>query len=147
MQGSAQAHPEAFFITSCRLAEILYGKNKQDEAITLVQNAVKIIEAPRANTIGGETERAEFFAEFAAAFDLLVNWNLAQGHIDKAFEFAEQGRNRTFLDQLSLVGVDLRDALGPDRKNLAIKNVLCGQNSPHCKPRHVFLISPMPPRH
>ena len=42
---------------------------------------------------------------------MLVEWNLEPGHVDvdKAFEYAERGRNRTFLDQLSLVGVDLRD--------------------------------------
>ncbi len=46
---------------------------------------------------------------------MLVAWNLEAGRIDQAFEAAERGRNRTFLDQLSLAGVDLRDTLtGPE---------------------------------
>ncbi len=114
LQGSAEAHPAAFFISSCRLAEILYGKGQRDQAIDLVERAVGVLESPRVQSIGGEAERAEYFAEFSAAFDLLVKWNLEPAHlnVEKAFEFAEQGRNRTFLDQLSLVGVDLRDTLG-----------------------------------
>src|SRR5262249_23237165 len=49
--------------------------------------------------------------QFANAFDLLVSWNLEAGRVADAFAFAERGRNRTFLDELSLAGVDLRDTL------------------------------------
>ena len=120
IQGNAQAHPEAFYITSCKLAEILHDRSKTDEASQLVQKAIDALENPRAQSLGGEAERAAYFAEFAAAFDLLVSWNLEPGNVnvDKAFEFAERGRNRTFLDQLSLVGVDLRDTLGPSGQQL-----------------------------
>jgi CHAT domain-containing protein/tetratricopeptide (TPR) repeat protein len=114
LQGSTQAHPMTFYLTSCNLAEILHDEGKTDEAIKLVQDAVKVIETPRAGTVGGEGERAEYFAEFSTAFDLLVEWNLEQQKVDEAFAYAERGRNRTFLDQLNLAGVDLRDTLtGP----------------------------------
>src|SRR5262249_42861060 len=97
----------------------LHQEDKTDEAINLVQDAVKLIETPRAGTIGGEMERAEYFAQFASAFDLLVSWSLEAGHVDDAFAFAERGRNRTFLDQLSLAGIDLRDTLsGPAGQKL-----------------------------
>jgi CHAT domain-containing protein len=111
MQAAAEAHPEAFYITSCKLAEILHEQGKTDEASNLIQDAVKMLEQPRAQSVGGEAERAQYFSEFGAAYDLLVEWNLEPAHlnVDKAFEYAERGRNRTFLDQLSLVGVDLRD--------------------------------------
>ena len=114
LQGTTHAYPTTYYLTSCNLAEILHDEQKPDEAIALLKDAVKVIETPRAGTVGGESERAEYFAQFASAFDLLVQWNLEQGHVDEAFAFAERGRNRTFLDQLSLAGVDLRDTLtGP----------------------------------
>ncbi len=84
-----------------------------------MQEAVKTLESPRAGTIGAETERANYFADFASAFDLLVGWNLELGRIPEAFAAAEEGRNRTFLDQLNLAGVDLRDTLdGPTGEKL-----------------------------
>ena len=119
MQGSEFAYPRTYFVTNCNLAEILYSQGKIDSAIQYVQNAVKVIETPCAGTIGGEAERAESFADFDKAFDLLVSWNLKLGRVEDAFAAAEQGRNRTFLDQLSLAGVDLRDTLtGPEGEQL-----------------------------
>ncbi|HEV2971141.1 MAG TPA: CHAT domain-containing tetratricopeptide repeat protein [Pirellulales bacterium] len=119
LQQTIQAYPAVHYLTYCNLAEILRGEGKLDEAITLLQAAVKLVEAPRAGTFGAEEERAEYFSHFDFAFDLLVACNLQAGRIDEAFQFAEQGRNRTFLDQLSLAGVDLRETLtGPGAKEL-----------------------------
>ncbi len=70
--------------------------------------AIDLVEAPRAATVGAESERAEYFSQFVAAFDLLVDWSVAEGDYDKALAAAEQGRNRTFLDQMRAAGVDLR---------------------------------------
>jgi CHAT domain-containing protein/tetratricopeptide (TPR) repeat protein len=111
VQSSVHAYPTIFFLTNCNLAEILHQNGKTEEAIRLLKDAVKALESPRAGTVGGETERADFFAQFASAFDLLVEWNLELGRTDEAFAYAERGRNRTFLDQLNLAGVDLRDTL------------------------------------
>jgi CHAT domain-containing protein/tetratricopeptide (TPR) repeat protein len=119
LQQTIQAYPAVHYLTFCNLAEILHAEGKLDEALQLLQEAVKLVEVPRAGTVGAEEQRAEYFAQFASAFDLLVAWNLQAGRIDKAFQFAERGRNRTFLDQLSLAGVDLRETLtGPGAKDL-----------------------------
>jgi CHAT domain-containing protein/tetratricopeptide (TPR) repeat protein len=119
LQGTSHAYPAVYYLTSCNLAEILHDQGKADEAIGLVRDAAKFIETPRAGTIGGESQRAEYFAQFANAFDLLVTWNLEAGRVADAFAFAERGRNRTFLDELSLAGVDLRDTLtGPEGEKL-----------------------------
>ncbi len=114
LQGTAIAHPETYYLSACNLAQILFDEGKTKQAIKLAESAVQSLETPRAGTVGGETERAEYYAEFASAFDQLVKWNLDQKDVDKAFEYAERGRNRTFLDQLSLVGVDLRDTASKD---------------------------------
>ncbi len=126
LQGNTHTYPTTFYLTSCNLAEILHDRGVAsqdeksiDEAIRLVSEAVKVIETPRGGTIGGESERAEFFSQFASAFDLLVSWSIDLKRIEDAFAYAERGRNRTFLDQLALAGVDLRDTLtGPAAEKL-----------------------------
>ena len=47
----------------------------------------------------------------AAAFDLLVDWNVEQSRWDDALSYAEAGRNRTFLDQVRAAGIDPRQSL------------------------------------
>jgi CHAT domain-containing protein/tetratricopeptide (TPR) repeat protein len=118
LEPKVQASPNFFSAVYGNLANIIH-EGKDDEALALLQQAVKLIETPRAESVLSEVERAEYFSQFASAFDLLVAWNLSAGRIDEAFGFAEQGRNRTFLDQLNLGGVDLRDQLtGPDADRL-----------------------------
>ena len=43
----------------------------RDEAFASLGRAIDLIEAPRAATVGAESERAEYFSQFVAAFDLL----------------------------------------------------------------------------
>ncbi len=81
------------------------------EAIRLLEQAVDEVEAPRASTIGAESERAEYFSQFSTAFDLLVDLHAAKGDYVQALRYAERGRNRTFLDQLRATGLELRDTL------------------------------------
>ena len=119
LEPKVQAYAVLFLDRHCNLASLLHEDGKNDEAIALLQEAVKLIEVPRAASVLSEVERAEYFSQFASAFDLLVAWNLQAGRIDEAFQFAERGRNRTFLDQLNLGGVDLRQKLtGPEGDRL-----------------------------
>ncbi len=111
LQATIETHPVVHYLALCNLAEILHGQRKNAEALSLLHTAVKIIETPRSGTTGGETRRAEFFAQFASAYDLLVDWSLQDGKVDEALMSAENGRSRTLLDQLNLAGVDLRDTL------------------------------------
>ena len=111
LEETVQVHPAVEYLTCCNLAEILHGRGEVQEALQLLQKAVQVVETPRVGTVGAEAERARNFARFASAFDLLVAWSLAEGQLDDAFRFADRSRNRTFLDQLSLAGVDLRDTL------------------------------------
>lgn len=83
-----------------------------EEAIRLLQQAVDIAESARTETAGdAEAGRARFFAQFAPAFERLIEWNLQSGHTAEAFLAAEQSRSRTFLDQLQLAGIDLKATL------------------------------------
>ena len=85
------------------------------DAIRLLQQAVDIAESARTETAGdGEVGRARYFAQFAPAFERLIDWNLQSGQTAKAFLAAEQSRSRTFLDQLQLAGIDLNATLPPE---------------------------------
>ena len=120
LEPKVQASPNFFSAVYCNLAGVIHDEGKNDEAVSLLQQAVKLIETPRAESVLSEVERAEYFSQFASAFDLLVSWNLTAGRIDDAFAFAEQGRNRTFLDQLNLGGRrSSRSAHRPRRRTLA----------------------------
>ena len=106
-----QAYPNLRFMAYLTAARAAYALEHRDEAARLLERAIELVEAPRAATVGAESERAEYFSQFVAAFDLLVDWNVADGHYDVALHGAEQGRNRTFLDQVRAAGVDLRQSL------------------------------------
>ncbi len=85
------------------------------EAIRLLQQAVEIAESARTETAGdAEVGRARFFAQFAPAFERLIDWHLQSGQTAEAFLAAEQSRSRTFLDQLQLAGIDLKATLPPE---------------------------------
>jgi CHAT domain-containing protein len=106
-----QAYPNLRFMAYLTAARAAYALQRHDDADDLLHKAIDLIEAPRAATVGAESERAEYFSQFVVAFDLLVDWNVADKHFDVALKGAEQGRNRTFLDQVRAAGVDLRQSL------------------------------------
>ncbi|MCH8922681.1 MAG: CHAT domain-containing protein, partial [Planctomycetes bacterium] len=118
---SYQATPTVHYLARTNLADILRGRGKTEEAEKLLDRAVRLIEIPRSAVAGAEGERAEHFAQFAtvhgdqlSAFDLLIDLKLASKQLGAAFQYAERGRNRTFLDQLSLAGIALRTTLTPE---------------------------------
>jgi CHAT domain-containing protein/tetratricopeptide (TPR) repeat protein len=106
-----QAYPNLRFMAYLTEARAQRELGNRDKAAESLGRAIDLVEAPRAATVGAESERAEYFSQFVAAFDLLVDWSVAEGDYAKALSAAEQGRNRTFLDQMRAAGVDLRQSL------------------------------------
>jgi len=105
------AYPIMQYLAQCNLAELLYDRGEHAAAREVVGEAVSVLELPRAGVVGAEAQRARHFHQFADAFDLLVDWYINDELYDEAIETAERARNRTFLDQMNLAGVDLRDTL------------------------------------
>ncbi len=83
-------------------ADAARSKQFEDQAIGQLRRAVQLTETPRSMTTGGDIARAEFFSNYATAFDLLVQWNTQKSPPApaEALRYAEMGRNRTFLDQI-----------------------------------------------
>ncbi len=111
LQEIVQAYPAMHYMALVNRAQVLRKLGRKDEALDCLREAVSVIESPRAETTGGEARRAEYFAQFEPAFDLLVDWSVEDGHWDDALSYAEAGRNRTFLDQVQAAGIDLRTSL------------------------------------
>jgi CHAT domain-containing protein len=84
-----------------------------DDAIAKLRQALKTIEMPRAMTVGAEQERAEYFAQFAPVFDLLVDLLYENKQYIEAIQVADTRRSRTFQDQLRASGVDLNETADP----------------------------------
>ena len=112
-----ESTPQDRYNTLCNLAAVYHHNKRTPEAIARLQQAIAIPETIRLETFGeAELGRAKFLAQFASAYEMLVQWHLEADDLNAAFLAAEQSRNRTFLDQLNLAGVDLLSTLPEDSK-------------------------------
>lgn len=113
--GQRSASPLDRYVVLANQAVRRFHDGDLTDAIRLLQQAVDLAESARTETAGdAEAGRARFFAQFAPAFERLIDWHLQAGHTAEAFLAAEQSRSRTFLDQLQLAGIDLKTTLSPD---------------------------------
>ncbi len=116
-QRETESTPQDRYNVLCNLAAVHRHEHRNQLAYDLLQQALAIPEAIRSETFGeAELGRAKFLAQFASAFEMRVQWSLEDGDLNGAFLAAEQSRNRTFLDQLNLAGVDLLSTLPDDAK-------------------------------
>ena len=111
IQNRIDARPQDRYSTLCNLANVLHLQGRVDEAIEKLSIAIDLQDVPRSRTWGGETGRAMHFGRFEQAFEKMVQWSLERKNFGRAFLYAERSRNRTFLDQLRLAGIDLRTTL------------------------------------
>lgn len=101
-------------ITLWRLAVLTDKAGKKAEAKALLNEVFDVADKARLNTFGEAAQRAQFFAQFAPAFDLLAAWHARDGDGDALLRTAARSRSRTLLDQMLAAGVDPRDRLTGD---------------------------------
>ena len=113
-EAQSESFPTSRFITLWRLANLADRRGDRKQAIDLLEQAVEMTEPIRAATYGAEEQRADFFAQFAPGFEQIVEWHLQAGAIERALDYIERGRNRTFVDQVrvAMQGVDPIEELG-----------------------------------
>lgn len=117
-QRETESTPQDRYNVLCNLAAVHRHEQHNQLAFDLLRQALAIPEAIRSETFGeAELGRAKFLAQFASAFEMRVQWSLEDGDLNEAFLAAEQSRNRTFLDQLNLAGVDLQSTLPDEAKS------------------------------
>jgi CHAT domain-containing protein len=94
-------------------AEMRWHTGRRDEAITDVQQSLKINDELRTQIAGAEKARADFSTGYSPVQELLVDWQIELGNLDEAFAAAERSRSRTLTDQMKLQGVDVLASLPP----------------------------------
>ena len=99
--------PGERFVTYDLRGQIRWKFGKRDDALSDLRHALALADQQRALGSGGDQERATQFAQFAKAFDRLLEWQVESGNIAEAFEIAERSRARSFLDQVELRSTDL----------------------------------------
>lgn len=105
-------------ITLWRLAVLADKSGKKDDAKKLLNEVFDVADRARLNTFGEAAQRAQFFAQFAPAFELLAAWCARDGDGEGLLRVAVRSRSRTLLDQLLAAGVDPRERLAGDRAAL-----------------------------
>ncbi len=106
-------------ITLWRLAVLSDKNGRKDEAKKLLEEVFDIADRARLNTFGEASQRAEFFSQFAPAFELLATWYARDNDSEGLLRVIVRSRSRTLLDQMLAAGVDPRDRLsGPERIEL-----------------------------
>jgi CHAT domain-containing protein/tetratricopeptide (TPR) repeat protein len=111
--------PVTHAITLWRLAVLADRAGRKDEAKKLLGEVFDVADRARLNTFGEAAQRAQFFAQFAPAFDLLASWCARDGDGDGLLRLAVRSRSRTLLDHLLAAGVDPRERVtGPNRNTL-----------------------------
>ncbi|HEX4612394.1 MAG TPA: CHAT domain-containing protein, partial [Urbifossiella sp.] len=110
------APPVTRAVTLWRLAVLTEKAGEKDEAKRLLAEVFDIADRARLNTFGEAAQRAQFFAQFTPAFELLARWHARDGDGEGLLRVVARSRSRTLLDQTLAAGVDPRDRLPAENK-------------------------------
>jgi CHAT domain-containing protein len=108
--------PTTRAITLWRLAVLSDKAGKRDEAKKLLLEVFDIADRARLNTFGEAAQRAQFFSQFAPAFELFAAWCARDDDGEGVLRVVARSRSRTLLDQMLAAGVDPRDRLTGDMR-------------------------------
>jgi CHAT domain-containing protein len=78
---------------------------------TDLRDAVRLVEAPRSQSLGTEAQRAEFFSQFVEAYELLIDCLVERNQFEQAAAYSQISRNRTFVEEVSVSQQDIEKAL------------------------------------
>jgi len=104
LDGTA-SYPEARIDAHATRATLFDSEGDRPRAIAELATALHIVEDLRSRR-GSADVRAGFLGSHAALFDDMVQWCAESGDVARAFEYAERGRGRVFLDQLAAARLD-----------------------------------------
>lgn len=118
-RANPRAFPVTHFITLWGLANVLDRQEGRKEAKEKLLEALALAEKGRLRIYGDSHQRAEYFSQFATAFETLVDWSIRDGDLPGALVAASRSRGRNLLDHLEMANLDPRDSLtGPEGKRL-----------------------------
>lgn len=109
---NSPSYPGLHFVVLCHYADVLrmqaarVSKPNPEEVARRLAQAVRGLEDPRGGLAEDDSLRAEFLAQYAAAYDQLVAWYVEHDDPAEALVYAELCRSRAFLDRLRGPGYD-----------------------------------------
>src|SRR5262249_25632950 len=112
----SRSSPVTRAITLWRLAILTDRAGKKDEAKKMLGEVFDLADRARLNTFGEAAQRAQFFAQFAPAFEQFASWCARDGDGEGLLRVVVRSRSRTLLDQMLAAGVDPRDRLEGDAR-------------------------------
>lgn len=95
-------------------AMLLWDEGRKAEAIGVLGEALESIEKQRHRVYGGEWERGAFFARWAPAFELMVDWQEQLRQANEVFRTMERYRARGLVEQMERVAIDLLAGLSQE---------------------------------
>jgi CHAT domain-containing protein/tetratricopeptide (TPR) repeat protein len=129
-------------ITLWRLAVLTDKDGRKDEAKKLLAEVFDVADRARLNTFGEAAQRAQFFAQFAPAFELLTAWSARDGDGEGLLRAVVRSRSRTLLDQMLAAGVDPRDRLTGDARTALLARESAARGAVSRLRAQVMLLSP-----
>ncbi len=108
--------PTTRAITLWRLAVLTDKAGDRAAAKRLLTEVFDVADRARLNSFGEAAQRAQLFAQFAPAFELLAAWHARDGEGEGVLRTVARSRSRTLLDQMLAAGVDPRDRLTGDAR-------------------------------
>jgi CHAT domain-containing protein/Tfp pilus assembly protein PilF len=103
----AHAGPGDRFQSYYLRARIAWKLGRKTEALADLRRAMDLAEQQRGLAAGAEHERAEYFTEFAGAFERMVDWQTELRDVSEAAAAIERSRARSLVDQMELGHADL----------------------------------------
>ena len=94
-------------------ASIRWKAGRRDDALNDLRTAMRLADDQRGMISGGEVERAASFADYAGAYERMVQWQVQLGGVAEALDAVERSRARSLLDEMTMAGVDLQAGRPP----------------------------------
>lgn len=127
-------YPEVAAEALALRARLYRRAGERDKAFADLERSLAQAESLRLRAGGGEGARMQVFARFLPDYQLMIRWQVEDGRLDRAVEYAERSRARALVDQLLAARVDLRRGIPEDRlaplaaREAAAKQQLAGLN-------------------
>ena len=108
--------PKLSYLTATTLGKTYIKQKKTDLAMNVLAQAVKQIEAMRAQVTGQEQGRLLFFEKKVIAYHALIELLVEQNRLTEALMYTERAKGRVLLDILSGSRVQSANVMTPSEK-------------------------------
>lgn len=102
-------------------ADHFWKTNDRKQAVEELSKSINLAETARWHTGGAEREQASAFQNDLHYYRTMVDWQIALGNLDRAFQAIEAMKARTFLDELDCRGFDRMAGLTDAERDQAIR--------------------------